>query len=81
MVNLCRVDELKKATCLEIIILAGDIGDVEELSNLQYSLLEIKETAEYSSVPSSASLETTGGMLVEAVVSKNPGARNECLFN
>lgn len=50
--DLCRVDEFKMATCLDIIILAGEMGDIEELSNLQCSLLEIKETAEYSSVSS-----------------------------
>lgn len=52
VVNWCRVDEFKMATCLDIIILAGERGDIEELSNLQYSLLEIRETAENSSISS-----------------------------
>lgn len=50
--NRCKADEFTMATCLDIITLAGEMGGIEELSNLQYSLLEIKETAEYSSIPS-----------------------------
>ena len=52
MVNLCRVDEFKTATCLDMIILAGEMGDIEELSSLQDCLLEIKERAEFSSISS-----------------------------
>lgn len=50
--NRCRVDEFKTATCLDIIILVGDMGDVEALSGLWNSLLKIKETAENASISS-----------------------------
>lgn len=52
MVNVCKADELKTTTCLDAIILAVKMRDFEELSGLQDSLLEVNETAEYSSVSS-----------------------------
>lgn len=57
------------------------MGYIEECGSLLCSRLRFKETAEYSSTSSWAILETTGGTLVEAVVSRNPQECNECLFN
>lgn len=51
MVNVCRADELKMTTCLNTVILAGEMGDFEELNGLQGSL-EVNEIAECSSVSS-----------------------------
>ena len=51
MVNVCRADELKMTTCLNTVILAGKMGDFEELNGLQGSL-EVNEIAECSSVSS-----------------------------
>ena len=49
--NVCRAAELKMTTCLDTVILAGKMGDLEELNGLQDSL-EVNKTAEYSSVSS-----------------------------